>query len=109
MQPIGPLMHEHRLIEKIIPLIEKQLKAVRQKGEVNGRFIEGTVDFFRTYADRTHHGKEEDILFTALREKELSSEGAGIDGRRRTAMTRMDGERAATRRPSEVLSSDPLR
>ncbi len=32
------------------------------------------VDFIRTYADWTHHGKEEDILFRDLAEKELSEE-----------------------------------
>jgi hemerythrin-like domain-containing protein len=30
-------------------------------------------DFFRTYADRYHHGKEEGILFKELSQKKLSS------------------------------------
>jgi len=30
--------------------------------------------FFRIYVDRTHHGKEEDILFRELAKKELSVE-----------------------------------
>ena len=30
------------------------------------------VDFFRTYADKCHHGKEEDILFRLLAGKPLS-------------------------------------
>ena len=32
------------------------------------------VDFIRVYADRTHHGKEEDILFRELKNKPLSAE-----------------------------------
>jgi hemerythrin-like domain-containing protein len=36
------------------------------------------VDFIRTYADRTHHGKEEDILFRELIKKQLSQEHARI-------------------------------
>ena len=32
------------------------------------------VGFFRTYTDRCHHGKEEDILFRALATKPLSDE-----------------------------------
>ena len=32
------------------------------------------VDFVRTYADRTHHGKEEEILFRDLAKKNLTSE-----------------------------------
>jgi hemerythrin-like domain-containing protein len=35
--------------------------------------IDAAVDFIRTYADRTHHGKEEDILFAELRARELSA------------------------------------
>ena len=32
------------------------------------------VDFIRVYADRTHHGKEEAILFRELKNKPLSTE-----------------------------------
>jgi hemerythrin-like domain-containing protein len=39
---------------------------------VDLRFLDDTVDFIRTYADRTHHGKEEDILFDTLKDKKLS-------------------------------------
>ncbi len=46
--------------------------------ELNGKLILfliiNAVDFFRTYADRTHHGKEEDILFKALESKKLTLE-----------------------------------
>ncbi len=34
--------------------------------------METAVDFIRVYADRTHHGKEEDILFRAAAAKPLS-------------------------------------
>lgn len=37
-------------------------------------FIDHAVDFVRTYADQTHHGKEEDILFRELKQKELEPE-----------------------------------
>jgi hemerythrin-like domain-containing protein len=37
-------------------------------------FIDKAVDFIRIYADRTHHGKEEDILFRDLALKELAPE-----------------------------------
>ncbi|MGJ3248412.1 MAG: hemerythrin domain-containing protein [Elainellaceae cyanobacterium] len=36
------------------------------------------VDFFRTYADATHHGKEEDVLFRELRQKDLSDEHQAV-------------------------------
>ena len=74
MKPIGPLMREHRLIERMVGLLKGELDSIRGKGEVDRLFIEKAVDFFRTYADRTHHGKEEDILFKALNGKQLSAE-----------------------------------
>ena len=40
-------------------------------------FVDTAVDFIRMYADRTHHGKEEDILFRDLSKRPLSVE----DGR----------------------------
>ncbi|MBN2025691.1 MAG: hemerythrin domain-containing protein [Actinobacteria bacterium] len=74
MMPIGPLMIEHRLIERMIPLLENQLEDIRESGGVDPVFIDNAVDFFRTYADRTHHGKEEDILFRDLAAKEINLE-----------------------------------
>ncbi len=74
MKPIGPLMREHRLIERMIKILEKELMKIKKTNEVNTNLILSGVDFFRTYADRTHHGKEEDILFRELAKKKLSSE-----------------------------------
>ena len=72
MMPIGPLMKEHRLIEKMIQLIEKEIEKMKKYSKANPVYIDIAVDFIRTYADRTHHGKEEDILFRDLKKKELS-------------------------------------
>jgi hemerythrin-like domain-containing protein len=74
MKPIGPLMREHRLIERIIPVLNTGLKRIGKGNEANVEMLTIAVDFFRTYADRTHHGKEEDILFRELAGKPLSPE-----------------------------------
>jgi hemerythrin-like domain-containing protein len=74
MKPAGPLMIEHRRIEKLIECIQQDLERLRGGGEVSPVRIDRMVDFIRTYADRTHHGKEEDILFEALQERELADE-----------------------------------
>ena len=78
MKPIGPLMWEHRVIERMIDVLGNQITTIRSKGDVNGVLIDQAVDFFRTYADRTHHGKEEDILFKDLERKALSPEHKAI-------------------------------
>jgi hemerythrin-like domain-containing protein len=74
MLPIGPLMIEHRLIEKMITVIKKAIARTEQQGKINPEFIDLAVDFIRMYADRCHHGKEEDILFRDLSKKSLSVE-----------------------------------
>jgi len=74
MLPIGPLMIEHRLIEKMIAVIKKEIARMEQQGKINPEFIDLGVDFIRMYADRCHHGKEEDILFRDLNKKPLSGE-----------------------------------
>ena len=42
--------------------------------KLDPEFVEMAVDFIRTYADRCHHGKEEDILFRELGGKKLTDE-----------------------------------
>ena len=81
MQPIGPLMIEHRLIERMITLMRREWQRITDNVAVDPEFafvdpvfIDTAVDFIRTYADRCHHGKEEEILFAALGKKELSPE-----------------------------------
>ncbi|HEX9883286.1 MAG TPA: hemerythrin domain-containing protein [Desulfobaccales bacterium] len=81
MLPIGPLMIEHRLIERMIVLMRSELTRIKDNVAVDPEFafvdplfLDTAVDFIRTYADRCHHGKEEDILFAALAGKELSPE-----------------------------------
>lgn len=66
VQPIGPLMIEHRLIERMISAMRKESRRLDQGEEPNLSFIDTAVDFVQTYADACHHGKEEDILFRAL-------------------------------------------
>ena len=74
MLPIAPLMIEHRLIESMTTVMEMQAARMQAGQELDPRFIPEVVDFMRTYADRTHHGKEEDILFKVLKGKKLSQE-----------------------------------
>ncbi|PKN50464.1 MAG: cation-binding protein, partial [Deltaproteobacteria bacterium HGW-Deltaproteobacteria-16] len=72
MQARGPLMIEHRLIERMLAIIQDALAEARKTKKIDPVFVDTAVDFVQTYADRTHHGKEEDILFLALKTKGLS-------------------------------------
>ena len=72
MQARGPLMIEHRLIERMLAIIQERLVEAEKTRKIDPSFVDTAVDFVHTYADRTHHGKEEDILFRDLNKKGLS-------------------------------------
>ncbi len=72
MMPIAPLMIEHRLIERMIKVMKGEIEAISRTNKARPQFIDEAVDFIRTYADRCHHGKEEDILFRLLLEKPIA-------------------------------------
>jgi hemerythrin-like domain-containing protein len=74
MMPIGLLMIEHRLTERAVPLVECEQDRLRRGRSPDVARLTEVVDFLRTYADRCHPGKEEDILFAELREKEVSQQ-----------------------------------
>jgi hemerythrin-like domain-containing protein len=74
MKPIGPLMWEHRLIEKMLASMMHHVDQMERSGRVYTLAIDAAVDFIRMYADRTHHGKEEEILFRDLANKNLTEE-----------------------------------
>jgi len=78
MKPIGPMMWEHRLIERMLRIFDGEVRRISEQNKVDTVFIDTAVDFIRTYADRTHHGKEEDILFRDLAKKEIAPEHARI-------------------------------
>jgi hemerythrin-like domain-containing protein len=73
MQARGPLMIEHRLIERMLSVIKGVLEEAELNQAIDPVFVDIAVDFIRMYADRTHHGKEEDILFRELENKPLTA------------------------------------
>jgi hemerythrin-like domain-containing protein len=67
-------MVEHRLIERVLALVRQTLSRIEEQKTLDPVFVDTVVDFIRTYADRTHHGKEEDILFRELKKKDMSND-----------------------------------
>lgn len=108
MLPIGPLMIEHRLIEKMIALIGKEAARIECEGTVRPELIDAAVDFIRTYADRCHHGKEEDILFKSLAGKPLSPEHKKILNElieEHKYGRKVTGELAAAKEPAAIAKA----
>lgn len=65
------LMIEHLMIDKIISLIDKTTYYIKFNNNIDPIYLDIIVDFIQAYADKTHHGKEEEILFKILDEKKL--------------------------------------
>ncbi len=61
--PIKKLVDEHVLIKRWIALIPKVVDYCDVKTEEGRQLILDGVDLIRSYADKFHHAKEEDILF----------------------------------------------
>lgn len=98
MLPVGLLMKEHRLIEKMIGLLKEELDKIILSKNVDHDFLDKALDFIKIYADKCHHGKEEDILFRDLSGKKLSAEHKNI-------LNELKQEHALSRKTTQSLSA----
>ena len=69
------LKEEHDLILRGLAVLEKAAAGLAEGKPVARETIENLVEFFRNFADRCHHGKEEAMLFPALESAGLPREG----------------------------------
>lgn len=106
---IDVLMGEHRVIERVLAALEAHA------GELSAgrRFERGPVrqfaDFFGSYADACHHGKEEDLLFKRMADFGFPADDGPIAvmlyehtlGRRHVGALRTIAEAAGTVTASE--------
>lgn len=53
-------------------------KRLQSGGDVDPATLTEVVDFFRTFADKGHHAKEEDVLFPTLEKNGVSPQGCPI-------------------------------
>jgi hemerythrin-like domain-containing protein len=63
---IDVLMHEHRLIERVLEALRACAAASGRGEEVDRASVGEFAEFFRNFADKCHHGKEEDRLFASM-------------------------------------------
>jgi hemerythrin-like domain-containing protein len=61
--PMKKLVDEHRLIKRWITLIPEFVENLDVESEQGRRLILDGIDLIRSYADKYHHAKEEEILF----------------------------------------------
>ncbi len=73
------LVEEHRLILRMITLLEKNTALMLQGRFDDWGFFPDAVDFIRSYADRFHHAKEEDVLFVELVNNGMPAERSPVE------------------------------
>jgi hemerythrin-like domain-containing protein len=75
MKATDVLMAEHRVIEQVLNVLEVIARRAEQREGFDTAAAEKAIDFFRTFADLCHHGKEEDLLFPRLEAHGLPRDG----------------------------------
>lgn len=73
------LVEEHKLIKRMIDVLENAVNRLG-KGEIAEPVIfEQATDFIRNFADKFHHAKEEDILFKEMVKKGMPEKDSPIE------------------------------
>lgn len=75
MKPTETLEREHRIIEQVLSCLEKMADEARKGKAVDLEAGLAMVDFFREFADRFHHAKEEQHLFRILEAHGMPRDG----------------------------------
>jgi hemerythrin-like domain-containing protein len=69
VEPMALLMAEHRVIESVLDALAAYGAAAARGAELDRGRLGDFIAFIRGYADAIHHGKEESILFAAVRQR----------------------------------------
>jgi hemerythrin-like domain-containing protein len=78
MHPVETLMNEHRVIERGLDALDALCAGLSTDDSSVRVRLGKLVRFFREYADRVHHAKEEDRLFTALADHGFSNQSGPV-------------------------------
>jgi hemerythrin-like domain-containing protein len=79
MNAIDELINEHKAVKTTLKILQRIGQSIDQTGKIsNADHLEQLFDFFATFVDRCHHGKEEELLFPALEQVGVSREGGPV-------------------------------
>ena len=72
------LTEEHKSIKEMLSVLGKVCEKLESGEDVDPEHVETIIDFIRGFADKCHHGKEEDLLFDAMEKAGIPSERGPI-------------------------------
>lgn len=76
MQIIDILRDEHRNIEKLLRVLERELSVFNRAERPDYHVVQSVIEYFQDYPDSCHHPKE-DLIFEKLRARDPAT-AAGI-------------------------------
>ncbi len=76
--PTEMLEAEHRVIARVVGITPVLVERLEEGGVIEQDILKSIVEFMRIYADKCHHGKEEDLLYPALSDKGVPMQGCPI-------------------------------
>jgi len=79
MEIARDLVEEHRLIKRMIDVLENAAETLEKGETVKPAVFEQATDFIRNFADRFHHAKEEEILFKEMVKKGMPEKDSPIE------------------------------
>ncbi len=74
MKPTDILKEEHRGIEIMLSILDRMCRKLETNAQVDVTHLEQSIDFFKGFADKCHHMKEENLLFPAMEKRGFSKE-----------------------------------
>lgn len=72
------LRKEHDAILRVLDAVDEVARCLDGSERVEPKTLDGLLEFVRLFADRCHHGKEEELLFPLLEQKGMPHEGGPI-------------------------------
>ncbi len=75
MKPTEQLKEDHEAIKLMLKIMAAISDKLDNGDSVEPDHLERIIDFIRTFADKCHHGKEEDLLFPAIEEAGIPRNG----------------------------------
>ncbi len=76
--PTDQLKAEHEKILILLGILERICARLEAKRNINPLFLGQVIEFMKIFVDKFHHGKEEDLLFPAMRKAGVRREPGPI-------------------------------
>ncbi len=68
MKPTEQLKEDDELIKTMLKVLEAICSRLENTKDLPREHLDNVIEFIKVFADKCHHGKEEELLFPAMEE-----------------------------------------